>query len=72
MCAIINPSFPPAEDVPVWVTNMTCAGNEASLDLCQFDGFGVESCPTVGGEVICVQGTRSTNEHVKLLLMENT
>ena len=58
MCAIPTPSFLLLdEDMPVWMNNVRCSGSETSLDQCQFDGFGVESCPTVGGEVICAQGT---------------
>lgn len=57
VCSINNPLvFPlPEEDTPIWIDNVSCRGSESSLDQCSFDGFGVKSCPQIGGEVICAQ-----------------
>jgi hypothetical protein len=43
--ATINALFGAAEpDVPIWMSEVLCVGNEASLELCPFRGWGLHNC----------------------------
>lgn len=45
----------PTEDAPVWITEIECNRNSQRIESCPYVGFGVDSCPRIAGEVICVK-----------------
>ncbi len=39
--------------VPVWINNVNCVGDETSLDMCSFDGYGGKNCTGGPIQVVC-------------------
>ena len=54
VCTLPTPVFGGyTNTTPVWMSNLRCRGRESSLEQCPFDGFGVDDCDQIGGEVLC-------------------
>ena len=58
VCIANNARYSPGNSIsPIWMDNLGCNGNEAALDLCSFNGWGVHDCDhDEDAGVVCSDG----------------